>query len=315
VRASGGANIVFDQRRVQLNGAFAANAGYIDFSRPNLPSLSSDVQVVRGSDSPPSQRESPIGLNLDLGIDLGPAFHLHGMGLDSRIDGQLRLRAEGPTAIRANGVVEAKDGVFEAFGQKLMIERGRVNFQGPLDNPGLDILAVRRGLPVEVGVSVTRSAQNPLIRLYSDQSLPESQILSWLVLGRLPDESGLDRAALATAAYGLWSGTGEGMGSQLVRRLGIDELSLRSGELSSAGSILPRSSVAGNVRGTASSTAGKFITVGKRLSDNITVSYEQAIAGAASLVQVSYQLTRRLSVMGRAGTENAIDLVYTFTFD
>jgi translocation and assembly module TamB len=105
------------------------------------------------------------------------------------------------------------------------------------------------------------------------------------------------------------------MGSQITQRLGIDEIGLRSGELSSAGSILPRSSVAGNVRGTASSTAGEFITVGKRLSDNITVSYEQAIAGAASLVQVSYQLTRRLSVMGRAGTENAIDLVYTFTFD
>lgn len=315
VRASGGANIVFDQHHVQLNGAVAANAGYIDFSRPNLPSLSSDVQVVRSSDAPPSQRESPIGLNLDLGIDLGPAFYLHGMGLDSRIDGQLRLRAEGPTAIRANGVVEAKDGVFEAFGQKLMIERGRVNFQGPLDNPGLDILAVRRGLPVEVGVSVTRSAQNPLIRLYSDQSLPESQILSWLVLGRLPEETGLDRAALATAAYSLLSGTGEGMGSQITQRFGIDEIGLRSGELASAGSILPRSSVAGNVRGTTSGTAGDFITVGKRLSDNITVSYEQAIAGAASLVQVSYQLTRRLSIMGRAGTENAIDLVYTFTFD
>jgi translocation and assembly module TamB len=85
--------------------------------------------------------------------------------------------------------------------------------------------------------------------------------------------------------------------------------------MSSAGSILPRSSVAGNVRGTTSGTSGEIITVGKRLSENITVSYEQALGGAASLVQVSYQLTRRLSVMARAGTENAIDLVYTFTFD
>lgn len=315
VRASGGANIVFDQRKVQLNGAVAANAGYIDFSRPNLPSLSSDVQVVRGTDAPPAQRESAIGLNLDLGIDLGPAFHLHGMGLDSRIDGQLRLRAEGPTSIRANGVVEAKDGVFEGFGQKLAIERGRVNFQGPLDNPGLDILAVRRGLPVEVGVSVTRSAQNPLIRLYSDQALPDFQILSWLVLGRPADESGQDRNALATAALGLLSGTGEGIGSQLSRRLGIDEISLRSGEFSSMGSILPRSSVAGNVRGTGTGVSSDIITVGTRLSENITVSYERAISGTANLVQVSYQLTRRLSVLARAGTENAIDLVYTFMFD
>ena len=174
---------------------------------------------------------------------------------------------------------------------------------------------MRRGLPVEVGVSVTRSAQNPLIRLYSDQALPDFQILSWLVLGRPADESGQDRNALATAALGLLSGTGEGIGSQLSRRLGIDEISLRSGEFSSMGSILPRSSVAGNVRGTGTGVSSDIITVGTRLSENITVSYERAISGTANLVQVSYQLTRRLSVLARAGTENAIDLVYTFMFD
>jgi translocation and assembly module TamB len=32
-------------------------------------------------------------------------------------------------------------------------------------------------------------------------------------------------------------------------------------------------------------------------------------------VQLSYQLTRRVSVIARAGTENALDLVYSFAFD
>lgn len=314
VVATGGANIVFDQRRVQLNGAVAADAGFVDFSRSDLPSLSADVQVLRAAETP-AARERPVGFAFDLGIDLGSAFYLRGSGLDARIEGQLRLRADERGALRATGTVEAHDGVYEGFGQKLAIARARVNFQGPLENPGLDILAVRRGLPVEVGVTITRSAANPLIRLYSDQSLPDFQILSWLVLGRPADESGQDRAALATAAAGLLSGSGEGVTTQLARALGIDEISLRSGELAASGSLLPRSSVAGNVRGTSSTATSEIVTIGKRLSENVTVSYEQAVSGAAGLVQVSYQLSRRLSLLARAGTENALDLVYSFAFD
>lgn len=317
VIATGGANIVFDQRRVQVNGGAIVNAGFVDFTRTDLPSLSGDVQVRRASAPPPSAREAPIGMNFDIGIDLGPGFYLRGAGLDTRVEGQMRLRSEGAGGIRATGAIEAKEGVYEGFGQRLAIERGRVNFQGPLENPGLDVLALRRGLPLDVGVSITRTAANPLIRLYSSEAMPDVQILSWLVLGRPADEGGQDRAALATAAAGLLSGTGEGIPTQLARRLGIDEISLRSGDAGGAGSLLPRSSVAGNVRGNGNggNLAGEIVTIGKRLSDDITISYEQAIAGAGSVVQVSYQLTRRLSVLARAGTENALDLVYTFAFD
>jgi autotransporter translocation and assembly factor TamB len=154
------------------------------------------VEVVRSVNEARTRREAPIGFAFDLGIDLGPAFYIRGMGLDTRIDGAVRLRSDG-RSIRATGVVEARDGVFEGFGQKLAIERGRVNFQGPVENPGLDVLALRRGLPVEVGVTITRTAQNPLIRLHSDEGLPDFQILSWLVLGRAADENGADRSAKA----------------------------------------------------------------------------------------------------------------------
>lgn len=315
--ATGGANIVFDRRLVQLNGAVAVNAGFVDFTRADLPSLSSDVRVLRSAE-PAAAREAPIGFALDLGIDLGPAFWLRGTGLDTRVEGALRLRSDGRGAIRATGAVEAIDGVYEGFGQKLTIARGRVNFQGPIENPGLDILALRRGLPVEVGVSITRTAADPLVKLHADEPMADFQILSWLVLGRPADEEGgADRTALARAAAGLLTGTGEGIPTQLARRLGIDEVSLRAGDLSGgAGSLLPRQAVAGVVRGTPGSTvAGDIVTIGKRVGDAISVSYEQAIGGAASVVQVSYQVSRRVSVIARAGTENALDLVYTIAFD
>jgi translocation and assembly module TamB len=74
--------------------------------------------------------------------------------------------------------------------------------------------------------------------------------------------------------------------------------------------------VAGNIRGSNTATAAsEFITIGKRLNDQITITFEQGLGGAESLVQVSYKLSRRLSLIGRAGTENALDLVYSIAFD
>jgi translocation and assembly module TamB len=321
VVATGGANIELGPKRVQLNGAVAAEAGFVDFSHPDLPSLSSDVTVIEAS-SGPREREPAVQVGFDLGLDLGRAFYLRGSGLDTRIAGAVRVRSEGKGIIRASGALSAVDGVYEGYGQKLKITRGRVNFQGPADNPGLDILALRTDLPADagdIGVSITRTAANPLIRLYSDPALADYQALSWLVLGRPADQSGGDNVALARAAVGLLAGSGEGLPTTLARQLGIDEIGLRSGQVGSTNSLLPRQSVAGNLRGDTVGTAGgagaEIITIGKRVNDAISISYEQALSGTANVVQLSYQLSRRVSLIARAGTENALDLVFSFAFD
>jgi translocation and assembly module TamB len=103
--------------------------------------------------------------------------------------------------------------------------------------------------------------------------------------------------------------------TQLARRLGIDEFSIRTAEVAGSGSLLPRQSVAGRVRGDSTTLGGEIVTIGKRLSDELTLSYEQATTGTSNVVQLSYRLTQRLSVIGRAGTDNALDLVYSFAFD
>ena len=77
-----------------------------------------------------------------------------------------------------------------------MVERGIVNFQGPLDDPGLNVLALRKGTLVEAGVTVTGTAQRPVVRLVSTPPVPDSEKLSWIVLGRVPDASGTDTSLL-----------------------------------------------------------------------------------------------------------------------
>ena len=316
VIASGGGNIEISSKRIQVNGAFAADAGFIGIARSELPSLSDDVVVVKAGETAEG-RERRVTLGFDLGIDLGRAFYLTGKGLSTRVEGAVRLRSAGRGAVTAVGSIEAVDGVYEGFGQRLRIARGRINFQGAPENPGLDILALRTGLPVEVGVTITRTAAAPLVRMHSDPPMSDAEALSWLVLGRPPDQGGGDNIALAQAAAGLLSGSSEGYATQVARAIGIDEISIRSGTFGIA-SLLPARSVAGSLRSdeaSAATVAGEIITIAKNLNDALTLSYEQAISDTTRFVQLNYRLSQRLSVVMRGGTDNALDLVYSIAFD
>ena len=189
-----------------------------------------------------------------------------------------------------------------------------MTFQGPVENPALNVLAVRTGLPVEVGVSIGGTASRPIVRLHSDPSMPDVEKLNWLVLGRPPGAAGDDRAVLSAAAGALFAGEIDSASTSVMRSLGIDEVSLRPGQDSS--SILPRETVAGTLRSATGTTAASdYVALGKRLSDDLYVTFEQAISGAATYVALNYQISRRLSLITRAGTTTGLDLVYSIAFD
>ena len=59
---------------------------------------------------------------------------------------------------------------------------------------------------------------------------------------------------------------------------------------------------------------GQVVTIGKRLSARAQLSFEQSIGGTSSVIKLTYLLTRRLSVIGRAGSENALDLLFSLSF-
>jgi translocation and assembly module TamB len=216
----------------------------------------------------------------------------------------------------AIGSIATVGGSYRGYGQSLVIDRGVVNFQGPLDAPGLDIVALRKGLAVEAGVAVTGSAKRPQIRLVSEPNVPDPDKLSWIVLGRAPDSgSGADLGLLLPAAQALLGGPGGGMTEELSRSLGFDSFSIGQGELNST-SRAASSRVLGSGSTVASdpSVAGQVLSVGKRLSPELFLSFEQSLGGAETLVKLSYQLSRRLSVVARGGTDTSLDLHYGFSF-
>ena len=297
-----------------LDADFRADAGFIEFAESLPPSLSDDV-VVLGRDEPAAEGGG-FAVNADVRVGLGDALYLSALGLETRLAGDLRIRLQPGRPLSAVGTVSTVGGSYRGYGQSLVIERGVVNFQGPLDAPGLNIVALRKGLEVEAGVSVTGSAKRPQIRLVSEPNVPDPAKLSWIVLGRAPDAgSGADLGLLLPAAAGLLGGPGGGMTEELSRSLGFDSFSFGQGELNST-SRAASSRVLGSGSTIASgpSVSSQVLSLGKRLGPDLFLSFEQSLGGAATLVKLTYQISRRMSVIARGGTDTALDVHYGFSF-
>ncbi len=303
VVTSGQGQLQLDRQTLTLDGRFEIDEALIDFSRSDAPSLSDDVQVrrARPADDPKAAAPSPNTTGpaaaptrkvaLDLRVGLGEQLRLRGRGLDTRLRGDLRITSPaGRLAI--NGTVNAVDGTYAAYGQKLAIERGTVSFNGLLENPRLDIEATRPDSDVRVGVAVTGTAVNPRVRLFSVPELSELDKLSWLVLGRASDGLGRgDTALLQRAAVALLSGEGEGVTDQVVKAIGLDQVSLRQS--------------GGEVRET-------VISLGKQLSRRWYVGYERGLNATAGTWQLIYRIAQRFTLRAQSGLDNSLDVIWTW---
>ncbi|CAM3636696.1 Autotransporter secretion inner membrane protein TamB [Bordetella sputigena] len=297
--------------RLSIRGNVKADAGWASLEvLSEVPSLDGDVVVHRpGADNPAPS--TPLQTDMDLNVDLGSRFYLTGMGLDAALGGSIRIRYV-DHRLSGTGALRTRAGRIDAYGQRLQLRRGTVTFQGALDNPLLDIEALRTGEQVEAGVRVSGTAQRPRIDLISYPDVSDEEKLSWLVLGRAPDASGNDTALLVSLGTALL-----GNGEPFYKKFGLDDVTVRNGTLGGSNSLLPDQTVAGNVNQDASQTlATQFVVASKNFADGVTLSVEQALAGSETVGRLSYRLSRRWSVDLKGGSVNGLELVYrTFLGD
>jgi translocation and assembly module TamB len=285
-----------------VRGKLTADSALFILPDELAPTLGSDV-IVRGGRNPPPDTSTavPIQPDIEVSIDLGEQFEVRGRGLKTRLAGLLTVRStpQLPTP-RVLGEVRTVGGTYRAYGQNLNIETGVLRFTGPYDDPTLDILAVRAkvGEGQRVGLQITGSAQSPRVRLYASPDLPDSEKLAYLVLGRPATGAGAEAAVLQQAAMALLSGGGGQRDGGIAKTFGLDELGF-SGESTNADG----------------STTAAALTLGKRISDKLYLSYERSLAGTLGTVSIFYDVSKRLTLRARAGEESAIDLIFTIRYD
>jgi translocation and assembly module TamB len=168
---------------------------------------------------------------------------------------------------------------------------------GSVDNPRLDIEAVRAQSDVRVGVRVSGNVLSPRIALFSDPELPATDKLALLATGRSYDSlAGSEALVLQRAAMALLAGDGSGGGGARdpAALLRLDELSVRQSE--------------GAVRDT-------IVTLGKQISDRVYVGYERGLSAAAGNWQLIYRIAQRFTLRAQSGDDPAIDLVWLFRWN
>jgi translocation and assembly module TamB len=299
---SGRSTLVRDAKHFQLDGKFRADRASIELPSLDTPTISDDVVILGKTKPSVKSAAAAMPLNVDVEADLGNDFYLKGKGLDAQLAGAVQVRITDRRPPRVNGSIRVVSGTYAAYGQKLAIERGVINFTGAYDNPGLNIRAVRKRpegeqlseTNVEAGVEVRGTAQAPVAKLVSTPNVPDSEKLSWLVLGHgLSDMAGNEMGLLGTAAGALFGGKG---GGSLASKVGLDELGVSQTK---------------GLEG----LEGTVVTVGKKLSSRAYLSFEQGAGTATSLVKLRYKLTQRITLQFQTGTNNALDVLYTWAFD
>ncbi|MFO1205152.1 MAG: translocation/assembly module TamB domain-containing protein, partial [Burkholderiales bacterium] len=277
---------------LKATGKITADSARIEVLPSRAPTLSSDI-VVRGQEADAERRASRNFADIDLELDLGTQFYVNAFGLDGRLVGSIQLRARDRELPKATGSIRVVQGYYTAFGQRLTVERGILTFSGPIDNPGINALAMRKNQAVEAGVSVTGTLRMPTVKLVSVPEVPDTEKLSWLMLGRAPDPNARDNEALTAAAASLIAAGGSSLLGIGTKGLGIDSVGMR----------------------TESGTSGQILSFGKRISDNVYLTYERSVSGAVNLTRVRYVLSPRWSIEAATGTSDAIDIFFTLFFN
>ena len=289
--------------KITLSGKLAADEGTIVYLATPDATLGDDV-VVKGWKRPESRglRFDDLPLVVDLSFDLGDRLTFSGEGIETRLAGSVRVTT-GPSGLLGKGSIRTVRGTYFAFGQRLDIDRGQLVFDGPLDNPGLDIVALRRHQAVEAGVAVTGTVKVPVIQLTSNPPVPDSEKLSWLVLGTAPNasSSGADLAALQAASSALLGSRGKPVSASIAQQIGLDDISFKS---------VPQTGAPGTP-----GVENQVIAVGKRLTERLSLVYEQGLTIATNALRLEYELTRSITLRAEAGTVGAVGLYFRRTFD
>jgi translocation and assembly module TamB len=257
--------------------------------------------VVHGGDERDTRRR-PLEVRSSVQLTLGEDVRYSGLNLDTTVGGELRLTTEPNRSANATGTLRLA-GTYDAYGQRLELERGQLLFSGPLDDPGLDVRAVRKleanaataATPqaTEVGIELTGTLRNPRTRIVATPAMSEADALSYLLFGRPASggESGLgseETSALQTAALSLGLQQALPVVQRLGNSLGLDELTVRS----------------------TTTDAGELMA-GKYLSPKVYIRYSYGLFNRIGGLLLRFKINERLSIETRSGDQKSMDLLYT----
>jgi translocation and assembly module TamB len=255
---------------------------------------SSDETIVGQESENPADR---FKVRTQITMTLGPDVDIDTMGLTGQLTGSITVRSGYDAVTRATGQLSVQKGQYAAYARKLDIRSGRLIFTGgPIDDPGIEIRAIKSYPDVTAGVNVRGTLKQPRISFFSTPSLPQSQIVSLILSGgggagslqMLQATSNSAQSQQATAASELLTQGGAILAQQLGSRIGLPDISLET-DLNNETSLV----------------------LGKYLSPRLYVSYGVGITQQLNDIRLRYSLGDHWTIRTEAGQIRGADLVFS----
>jgi translocation and assembly module TamB len=269
---------------------------HVDSAPKNGPLTPSKDVVFIGSQKPEAQQPAAAPLAIHARVRLvlpNPSVELDALGLKGQPYGSLLVVEEpGRPTIGTGELDIAQGGTFQAYGQNLTIERGRLVFGGPLDDPGLDIRASRLSddQTVTAGIEAKGTLKEPKFSVWSTPTMGQSDALAYLVLGHGLNQASAqegNRVANAATSLGL-SGAGL-LAKNIASRFGLEEATIESsGNLNQAS-----------------------LVVGKYLAPHLYVLYGIGLFQPINTFRIRYILSSKWTLQAESSTETGADILYT----
>ena len=283
-----------NRKQVNITGT-----AVIPWARANIKRLpesatqvSSDAVIVNEG-TVRGEAADAIEFLTNLKLSLGDDVQFKGFGLNSKLSGKLSLLKESQRPFFTNGYVSVANGSYKAYGQTLTIDRGRLVFQGPYENPGLDIRASRiiKGEDgVKVGLDINGTLQRPIADVFAvPAEYPESQMMMMLLTGKPASEATkADASMLVGAMGGLGMDSDGSIATEITRFFRLDELEVKSDD----------------------GIDQSQLWIGKYLTPKLLVRYVVGIFDNAFSLGMEYQLTKQFRLEAESGEAQSVDVVY-----
>ena len=291
VQASPDVRMKFAGRRIDIAGT--VTLPYARLQRPdqltNAVRASGDEVIVSVNQAPPGESFHVFS---DLTLVLGERVTIDTLGLIGRLSGSIRTVADDSGFNRGTGELQVEEGKYTAYGRKLDIERGKLQFKnGPLSDPVIDLRAIKKFPDITAGVNVRGTLRSPRMTFFSDPSVSQSQIVSLLLAGGSLEsvQNNTDPAQRGTEARNNMLLQGSALlFQQFGGKVGLDDVSVESGLNNDTSLVL-----------------------GRYLSPRLYVSYGISLAEAINTIKMRYTIGDHWTIKTEAGTTRSADLVYT----
>jgi translocation and assembly module TamB len=247
----------------------------------------SDDTVIVGQQT--EEGKPPMAMAMDIDVVVGQdKLSFAGFGLTANLQGHVHIGDNMDT----RGELWLNDGRYRAYGQRLTVRRARLLFAGPIDQPYLDIEAIRQTDDVIAGIRLSGSAEQPTTQIFSEPAMSQEQALSYLVLGRPLASNGEDNNMLAQAALGLGLMGSSGVTSGLAKNLGIQDFQLDTEGSGNATSVV----ASGNI------------------SEKLSLRYGVGVFEPANTIALRYKLSKKVYLEAAGGVASSLDIFYKRDF-